>query len=316
MLEKMKGAVLGFAAADALGVPVEFHARAELREDPVTDMRGWGTYSQLPGTWSDDTGMLLATMDSLKAGYDPENMMQHYVAWEHGNYWPYGEVFDVGMTTGRAISRYKKGVPAEACGSTGENENGNGALMRILPFAFYLYPKSGGLICRNEQGMKELHSACRLTHAHPRSRIACGMYVAIACQLLAGLDIPSAVQTGIMEAANYYLHQPYAQELNYYARLADFRKFLSLPESRIRSTGYVVDTLEAALYCLCKTNSYKDCVLKAVNLGEDTDTVAAVAGGLAGIYYGVNAIPPAWRFILPKRGQMEVLCEEMYRTLI
>ena len=313
MLDKIRGAVIGFAAADALGVPVEFMERQDIARDPVTDMRGWGTYMQPPGTWSDDTGMVLATMDSLVSGYDPENMMQRFVMWSHGDtYWPYDQVFDMGMTINKAIGRYKTGVPSLACGLSGEKDNGNGSLMRILPAALYLYPETGPNICRNEKAMSRVHEISKLTHAHPRSMIACGMYVSVACQLLAGQEIRAAVHTGVLEAAGFYIEKDYVTQLNHFTRLADIDSFRRLPAKEISSTGYVVDTLEAALWCLLNTDSYKECVLKAVNLGQDTDTVAAVAGGLAGIFYGIGAVPPAWQLMMPKTGFMDILCRQLY----
>lgn len=315
MLDKIRGAILGLAAGDALGVPVEFMERSDIALDPVTDMRGWGTYMQPPGTWSDDTGMVLACMESLCGGFDPENMMQRFVSWSHGGvYWPYEQVFDMGMTINKAIGRYKTGVPSLACGLSGEKDNGNGSLMRILPAALYLYPETGPNVCRNEKAMRLVHDISKLTHAHPRSLIACGMYVSVACQLMAGHEVRAAVHTGILEAAGYYIEKDYVKELNYYTRLADIDAFQRLPEREISSSGYVVDTLEAALWCLMNTKTYADCVLKAVNLGNDSDTVAAVAGGLAGIAYGAKSIPPAWQLLMPKTGFMDTLCREMYRA--
>ena len=312
MLDKITGGVIGLAVADALGVPVEFMSREEIALDPVTDMRGWGTYMQPPGTWSDDTGMVLATMDSLIGGYDPENIMQKFVHWSHGEYWPYGKVFDMGNTTNTAIGRYVTGVPALACGLSGENSLGNGSLMRILPLAVYLFAKYGTALCRYPEGMKIIHQVSKLTHAHPRAFVACGIYMSILMQLMAGLSPVESAQKGIMEAAGYYLNSEYAEQLNHYTRLADLNAFINLPEKEIRSTGYVVDTLEAAIYCFLTTDDYRDCVLKAVNLGGDTDTVAAVAGGLAGMAYGIDDIPAAWRLLVPQTGYMLSLCDELY----
>ena len=135
LLDKMRGGLLGLATGDALGVPVEFCEKSRLKKDPVTDMRGWGTHSQPPGTWSDDTGMTLAALDSLAGGFDPEDMMLCFSRWRGGEYWPYGEVFDVGIATEQAISRYRSGIPALLCGGRGERDNGNGSLMRMLPIA-------------------------------------------------------------------------------------------------------------------------------------------------------------------------------------
>ena len=315
MLDKIRGGIYGLAAGDALGVPVEFMDRRDIAANPVTDMRGWGTYMQPPGTWSDDTGMVLATMDSLANGFDPDDIMAKFVTWSHGDdYWPYDQVFDMGTTTNKAISRFKSGVPALACGMSSERDNGNGSLMRILPMAFYLYPQEGIAVCRNKEAMHMIHDLSKITHAHPRSFIACGFYVSIACQLMAGRDVYNAVQEGIVEAARYYLEQSYVNQMEHYVRLAGVSSFAGLPMEEIRSSGYVVHTLEAALWCLLNTDNYADCVLLAANMGEDTDTVAAVAGGLAGLAYGIDSIPAKWRLMMPKTGRMDEVCKGVYEA--
>ena len=315
LLDKMRGGLLGLAAGDALGVPVEFCERSRLKKDPVTDMRGWGTHSQPPGTWSDDTGMTLAALDSLTGGFDPEDMMRCFSRWRGGEYWPYGEVFDVGIATEQAISRYRGGTPALLCGGRGERDNGNGSLMRMLPVAYYLYLHQGTPVFRGNSA-QIVRQASAVTHAHPRSQIACMIYVGVACALLAGRSARSAAQEGVLDAVSACLDTDLEPELEHYALLADVDAFCALPDAAIASSGYVVHTLQAALYCLNNARSFRDCALAAVNLGDDTDTTAAVAGSLAGIAWGEGSIPAAWRMLLPRRGEMERLLEIFYYSQI
>ena len=176
--------------------------------------------------------------------------------------------------------------------------------MRILPLAFY----------RGEDFLDVIHNVSSLTHAHKRSQIACGVYLTIAEILLEESDLKIAIQSGLEKANEYYgTKKEYAEDLKHYSRLFE-TDFAELPEKKIKSSGYVVDTLEAALWCLLNTDNYKDCVLKSVNLGEDTDTVAAVAGGLAGMFYGVKAIPKDWLKQLAGRDYIKHLCRLFYES--
>ncbi|MCL2812972.1 MAG: ADP-ribosylglycohydrolase family protein [Oscillospiraceae bacterium] len=304
------GAVIGLCVADALGVPVEFTSREALEYSPVTDMRGYGTYSQPPGTWSDDTTMTLCLLDSLKNGLDYADIMRKFISWtKKGEYTPYGKVFDVGINTRRALARFARGAEPLECGGIFEHDNGNGSLMRILPLAFYLYASYGADFTAGDEAFQIIHDVSSLTHAHQRSHIACGIYLSIATSLFEAPDLKSGIYSGIREAKRHYENRDgYADELKHYNRIFD-DDFMNLPNEAIKSGGYVVDTLEAALWCLLNSDSYENCVLKAVNLGEDTDTVAAVAGGLAGIYYGYDAIPEKWISQIARLEYIKGLCE-------
>ena len=258
MEERLKSAIYGFAVADALGVPYEFRQRGTFE---CTDMIGYGTWHQPKGTWSDDTSMTLATCKSIKVNKKIvlEDILERFKQWyRKGDYTAHNEMFDIGGTTRRALI---SGEPGRDIIS-----NGNGSLMRILPLAF--------IDCTNE----EIKAVSSLTHAHELSKTACVIYVTIAKRMLQGYDIKA-----ILLNLNIYLKE--------FSRLPFIYTYT---KDEIKSSGYVVDTLEAALWCLTTTYSYKECVLKAVNLGEDTDTVAAIAGGLAGIKYGYDAIPKEW----------------------
>ncbi len=313
--EAIASGIYGIAIADAVGVPSEFVSRSALRTHPITKMNSGGAHQQKAGTWSDDTSMALCLAFSIaeKQGIDPDDIMQRFCAWRNkGAYSPHGECFDVGMTVERALCRYAAGVPAIECGGAELTDNGNGSLMRILPLAYVLMAQYGDSRAVHDEAMTRIDLVSSLTHRHPISRVACGLYMHIAFRLLLGDAIVDAVQHGIDTALGWYsVHTDYKEGLICWERLHDVNTFRALPEGEIKSSGYVVDTLEAALWCLLKTNSYQECVLKAVNLGSDTDTVAAVAGGLAGVYYGLSGIPEAWRDGLQNKKLLDDGCDKL-----
>jgi ADP-ribosylglycohydrolase len=276
--------LLGVAVGDALGVPVEFQPRGSFR---VTDMRGYGTYNQPPGTWSDDTSLTLCLADSLARGFDLPDMAQNFLRWhDQAAFTARGEVFDVGHATGKAVARLRAGAAPEKAGCTGESENGNGSLMRIAPLVFYLSGKP------KEERFGITKAVSSITHAHAWSVAACFIYLEYLLKLLDGKEKHAAYAE---LRSDFQGGCPYIDSaaLDKFARIlrADIS---ALPEAEIRSGGFVVDTLEAALWCFLTTDSYRDAALKAVNLGEDTDTTAAVTGALAGLAYGLDDIPAPW----------------------
>ena len=306
-LKQIKAVMLGHAVADALGVPVEFCSRDELCENPVTTMMGYGAYNVPEGCWSDDTSMALATLDSLKNGkIDYDEIMDNFVAWcTRDEYTPTGEMFDIGRTCLRAIRNYlaTDGKPALECGLKDQLDNGNGSLMRIHPMSLYLYYKG----VPTEEAIEIIHNTSAITHAHALSKIACGIYSFVLWELLKNPCVDS-IRTGLRLASEHYLD---FEDMFCFYRLLDC-DFYKTPENEICSTGYVVTTLEAAIWCILTTNDYKECVLKAVNLGGDTDTIAAVAGGLAGALYGFDSIPTLWLDTLKRRDYIEKMCDEVY----
>jgi ADP-ribosylglycohydrolase len=296
---------------DALGVPVEFVGREELQRNPVTAMRGFGTYNLPPGTWSDDTSLALCLWDSVKCGLDYHDIMDKFKAWLFDSaYTPQGMTFDCGKTTMEAIYRFANGVEPVLCGGIAETDNGNGSLMRILPLAFYLGSQMGEDYMEKEAAYAIIHDVSSLTHAHRRSHIACGIYLSIAGKIIASgwQTLDQLIQKGLGSAKKFYeSKEEYREELKHYRRIfaADFA---ALPLEAIKSSGYVVDTLEAALWCLLNTGDYESAVLKAVNLGADTDTVAAVTGGLAGLYYGHESIPQEWLREMARLEDIKEIC--------
>ena len=198
--ELIRSVVYGHVIADALGVPVEFTSRSSLQRNPVTGMRGYGTHDMPAGTWSDDTSMALATMDSLTNGIDYEDTMRRFCEWtENDAYTATGEMFDIGITTSDALHRYLIGTPALQCGRHGDRDNGNGSLMRIYPVVLYccvLHPDE-----YDTDAMIELiHNYSALTHAHPRSMVGCGIYAFVLRALLNG----NVITDGLTEAREFY----------------------------------------------------------------------------------------------------------------
>ena len=284
-MNKLYDAIMGLVVGDALGVPFEFKTRDTFR---VTDMVGYGTHGQEPGTWSDDSSLALATLESIGRckKIDPADIMKNFADWLYDAcFTAHNEVFDVGGTTRDAIAKYRKTGKATNCGGKGYNDNGNGSLMRILPLAFIPHTKM------------DVYNVSALTHAHDISVMACQYYLMVAEKLLDSADKTEAVRSLDYECEGTFIRVPIIDRS---------------PREKIKSSGYVVDTLEAALWCLLKTDSYRDCVITAVELGGDTDTVAAVAGGLAGIYYGIGGekgIPEEWIDKIARKEWIRELCE-------
>ncbi|MGI2901795.1 ADP-ribosylglycohydrolase family protein [Tolypothrix sp. VBCCA 56010] len=309
---KTLSGLMGLCIGDALGVPVEFTSRAERIKSPVTSMQGYGTWDVPPGTWSDDSSLTFCLAECLCNDFSLDRIANSFSRWYHEAYWTArGEVFDVGNTTFLAIANYKQGIPPLEAGGKTENSNGNGSLMRILPMAY----------CHKSLTFAELisrvHQVSCITHAHMRSQIACGIYISIAVCLLQGVDPQTAYLQGLENIRQIYYIKggvtpplPYALEMPHFSRVFS-GEIDNLPLEEIRSSGYVIDTLEASLWCLLNTSNYAEAVLTAVNLGGDTDTTAAVTGGLAGIYYGVENIPSEWISQIARKEDIINLAERL-----
>ena len=297
--------ILGVAVGDALGVPVEVKKRGTFL---VTGMQGYGTHNQPPGTWSDDTSLTLALADSfLTDDVNLEGIARRFTEWyDNAAYTPHGKVFDIGNATAKAIERLKKGVAPEQAGGAGERDNGNGSLMRIAPLAFYMYA-----IRKPEERFRIVKEVSSLTHAHEWSVAACYIYVEMLNKLRMGRKKKEAYTE---------LREDFARGVPFISKatLAKFVRILendisALPEEDIRSSGFVIDTLEAAFWCFLTTDNYKDAVLKAVNLGDDTDTTGAVTGALAGLAYGLEGIPQEWREQLAAYDEVRRIAVKMPR---
>ena len=305
--------VMGVVIGDALGCPVQFEPRSERRQKPVTGMTGYGTFNLPEGSWTDDSSLTLALLSSIreKKSIDLNDIMDRFADWlVNGSYTPYGFAYDIGLGTMNAIKTYLRDRDVTTCGGTSPSNNGNGSLMRIMPACMYAFTHK----LPDEEAISLIHSVSGLTHNHLRAKIACGLYYFCVRELVCNeKSLYSCLQRGVDAGFAYYENDPSnLGELHYYDRLRNLAVFSKLDEAAIRSTGYVVDTLEAAIWSLLTTESFKECELKAVNLGYDTDSVAAVAGGLAGIYYTYTAIPEEWLAILKSREWIEDLCEDEF----
>jgi ADP-ribosyl-[dinitrogen reductase] hydrolase len=301
--DRILGGLWGSLVGDALGVPVEFQNRDARRVDPVKDMRGFGTHRQPPGTWSDDSSLLLCSADSLvHHEFNLEDFGQRFLKWYNEELWtPHGHLFDIGNTTADAIIRLSRGIRAEGAGNDDQFSNGNGSLMRIIPVSL----RFADLPIK--QALDRVHRASAITHRHMRSQMSCGFFTLMIRELLCGADAPTAYTKTVATFREFYEQDPsWLVELDYFHLLLaeDIR---SLSENEIASSGYVVHTLTASVWCLLTTSNYTDCVLKAVNLGGDTDTTGCVAGGLAGVLYGLNSIPQNWLRALARRDEINSL---------
>lgn len=289
--------IVGAAVGDAIGVPVEFQYRKQLSEKPVTGMRAHGTHNQPAGTWSDDTSMILATASALSGmELDPERIATAFLSWrDYGAFSPDERVFDIGLTTNTAMNRFKEGTDAVLCGGNHIEDNGNGSLMRILPVAFFLYNTESF-----EDRKQAVYDVSSITHRHLISKIACHFYVEFAIRLMRMRNKDMCATAAIKQAYDhtakiFRFHYEHDEEIRktfskiFTGELSDCSVHI------IKSGGYVVDSLEAALWCLLHTDSYETAVLTAVNLGHDTDTIGCITGGAAGIIYGIKSIPMAWK---------------------
>ena len=305
-----KDGVMGVVTGDALGCPVQFEAREEVAAHPVTGMRGQGTFNLPAGSWTDDSSLTLALLESLKRlrCVDLNDIMENFIKWlDDGAFTPFGYAYDIGRGTMDGITRYKRNANPFACGSRDEWNNGNGSLMRILPACLFCIEKA----MEDDAAIQIIHQVGSLTHAHIRANIACGLYYFMAKEVLNGEgSLPVRLQNGLNQGFSYYeKHLEDHDNLRFYDRLRALDRFSAVPADRINSSGYVVDALEAAVWSLATTSSFENALLKAVNLGDDSDTVGAIAGGLAGLFYGYQAIPHAWLSAIQRREWIEKLCD-------
>ncbi|MDP5198159.1 ADP-ribosylglycohydrolase family protein [Flavobacterium sp. DG2-3] len=312
MKNKIQSGLLGVAIGDALGVPVEFKSRAYLKENPVTEMFGFGTHHQPLGTWSDDSSLAFCLAESLSKGFDLNDIAKNFVRWYNADLWtPHGKVFDIGIATTHAILNISKGHQPDLCGGFSEQDNGNGSLMRILPLVFYL---------QNEKDVEVIYQKVKavssITHAHFRSVFACFIYVIYCLEILKEKDKFDAYKGMQNVLSNFLENKSFnPQEIQLFDKVlkTDISKY---DESEIQSSGYVLHSLEASIWCFLNSDSYEETVLKAVNLGEDTDTTGAIAGGLAGVYYGIDGIPKKWIENLVRVDDIKDLAERLAKKLM
>lgn len=302
----IKSAFLGLAIGDALGVPVEFKPREYLNENPVTDFMGFGTHSQMPGTFSDDASMAFCLAESLIQGYELDRTAQYFLKWYKEQYWTArGNIFDIGLTTQEVMQKLADGHSPKHSGKYTINSNGNGSLMRTLPLAFY----TANLPI--QERFRITTEVSKITHAHALSYISCFYYTEFARELIQAKTKEEAFQNHILNFTNFLSTISFDEDtLPYFARLLS-EDFQSLTSPEIKSTGFVIDTLEASMWCFLNTSNFSDAVLKAVNLGDDADTVGCVTGGLAGLFYPLSSIPAHWISQLARSEDIVNLAERL-----
>lgn len=293
-LERFHGSLLGLACGDAVGTTVEFRPRGSFT--PVTDMTGGGPFSLEPGQWTDDTSMALCLAASLveRGGFDAADQMQRYCRWmDEGYLSPTGECFDIGMTVSAALRRFQNtGEPFS--GSTHPRTAGNGCLMRLAPVPMFYFGdrdaaiEHAGHSARTTHGAQECVDASRLFGA----MLWRALWGAGKDDILLGHGMTGLQSERLASIAN-----------------GGYRK---LDATAIRGNGYVVDSLEAALWCFAGTSTFEDAILCAANLGGDADTTAAICGQLAGAYYGATGIPEHWRSRLAMTGTITGLADRLF----
>lgn len=308
LIDKLQAGIMGSVIGDAIGVPYEFRSRNEMKYNPCTDIVGYGTYNKPIATWSDDSSMVLATMDSIvNKNFNLDKMMLNFIEWQvNGKYTQDGFMFSIGNTTATALNGYKNTLNTEICGQKGENSNGNGSLMRILPVAIYLYNKCGVTALRDEENINLVKKISALTHAHDICKEACLIYISVALHLL-NEEGKDGIIKGMEEAKQFAKNKAFNRLFS-----SDFFK---MAEDDLSGSGYVVNTLESSLYIAYNTSTYRESILTAVNLGNDTDTTASVTGGLTGILYGYEAIPQGWKDQIRNKDYVLVMCNKFINDI-
>lgn len=305
---KLYGGIFGFCVGDMLGVPVEFSSREERKKDEVKELRAYGTYHQPFGTWSDDTSMTLCLIDAINQGFSLDKLMRNFVMYySKALFTPNGEVFDIGISTQSAIERMILGIEPINCGGIEESDNGNGSLMRILPIAFLKQQLD------DEKFIKLIEDVSTLTHGHNRTKLACIIYTVFVSELIQGKEKKKAFDKAIA-FVNKFCKEKYLDEFKNFKKIIS-GEIIEYSEKSIKSTGYVIDTLEAVVWLFFNSTSYEEAVLKAVNLGGDTDTIAAIVGGLSGIYYGINNIPNRWVQNIIRKHEIKELIDNFSVTI-
>lgn len=289
--EVLKGAIVGAILGDALGVPFEFKKKEEIGKVKLTKV----------DKWSDDTSMILCTMDSLVElrEYSTKDIADKYIKWLYNGYWtPQGIVLDCGKTTAQALRLYRqKGI---LTGMDEEDACGNGSLMRIIPLLFYVHKNKDNRF----NVIKEFSS---ITHSNMRCVIGCAIYIELGLNLLEGINKYSAYT--IMQNTIKEYYKDYPEELKLFDRILN-NNIYEYDVNTFSGSGYVVHSLESSLYSFMKTDNYIKSIKTAISFGEDTDTIACITGGLSGLYYGYNDIPKKHIDKLPRKEDILKLLED------
>jgi ADP-ribosylglycohydrolase len=294
--------MLGLAVGDAVGTTVEFRSPGSF--EPVTGMIGGGPFRLKPGEWTDDTSMALCLAESLiEVGtFDPVDQLGRYVRWwKHGHLSSTGSCFDIGNTVSRALNRFLK-TGEQFCGATDPTTAGNGSLMRLAPIALFFAADV-------EQALDRAADSSRTTHAAPAAIDACRYFAGLLVGALRSTPKEELLMPRYSPVPGYFESHALIPEVDEIAR----GSFLQREPPEIVGSGYVVRSLEAALWAFHRSRNFKEGCLLAVNLGDDADTTGAIYGQLAGAYYGEYGIPEDWRVKLAQRELIEAIAAELFR---
>jgi ADP-ribosyl-[dinitrogen reductase] hydrolase len=298
--ERFRGCLVGLAVGDALGTSIEFSPPGTFV--PLTDMLGGGPFHLLPGQWTDDTSMALCLAESLVEcqGFDPVDQLKRYNLWsQEGHLSSNGRCFDIGGTVRQALRRFQQtGEPF--CGSTDPSTAGNGSLMRLAPVPMFFADRPVQAIERSAQ-------CSRTTHAAPAAVDACRYMGALICGALTGEAKEVLLSRRYAPVSGCWEKNPLVREIDEIA----CGSFKNRQPPEIKGTGYVVKSLEAALWAFYRSESYQEGCLMAANLGDDADTTAAIYGQLAGANYGLADIPIAWREKLALYALIEAFADRL-----
>jgi len=300
-IERYRGSLLGLAVGDALGTTLEFQAPGTF--EPISDMAGGGPFRLKPGQWTDDTSMALCLGESLveKKGFDPVDQLERYVKWwKEGYMSSTGSCFDIGRTVSQALIKFMLERKVY-CGPTNKRSAGNGSIMRLAPIPL-LYAN------RPEEAIKKSEESSRTTHGTTTCLDACRYFGGLIVGAVNGVEKEELLSDHYCPLPDYWEDYPLCQEIDEIAA-GSFKK-KEPPE--IVGSGYVVKSLEAALWAFYHGESFRDGALLAVNLGDDADTTGAVYGQLAGAYYGEGGIPDDWIEKLALRDLIESLTNRLF----
>lgn len=303
LMEKVRGSLLGLAVCDALGTTVEFRPRGSFA--PVETITGGGPFGLEPGEWTDDTSMALCLAESLieRGGFDPADQMARYCRWwREGHLSSNGRCFDIGVTVSGALRRFEQtGEPFS--GSTDPNTAGNGSIMRLAPVPLF-YSADPAL------AVEMAAESSRTTHGAGEAVDGCRYLAALIVGALGGADKEELLSDHFAPVEGVWAKRPLAPKLAEVA--AGSFKRREPPE--IKGSGYVVRSLEAALWAFAKSDGFREGALLAVNLGDDADTTGAVYGQLAGAFYGERGIPEGWRALVAKKELIASMAERLRRA--
>lgn len=311
--------LIGQSIGDAIGVPVEFLSRDTVRRIGVNEMLGndcrlsfisrWGNL--IPsGAWSDDTSMTIAAMSSIIRNHgeiDYDDIMKQFLLWwEEGKYSSLDFSFGLGNNISCALERYKQNIPPLECGGKGFRDNGNGALMRMFPFSMYCIYKG----YNDEETLDFISKAASITHGHEINVLSCYIYTQLLYECFRTKNPDLAFSIAIRQKEQYYKTRFSSDAIQAHEILFEKIHDIDFDPDTIPESGYVVDSLMIAIYCILRGYDYEDAITMAVEFGYDTDTNAAIVGSIAGVIYGMEQIPERWLCALRKKDELVQIAKQ------